>query len=767
MLSNSPTKPHAGQRQHHRRQNSTPSAPFDNVKVPTLQSAAQRRAAGHRRGMSLDIRRQHAASANIRQDYVHHVLREAQQQRIQARPGPQHNLYSHPQLPHSSSDSYLVSPHGTPHAQRFDPSCLDPGSIPFDPYGEHMQTFMQNQASFGQNTNVSKDFEFFTTDSALSTPTFMNFAESPSAPGWISEGETSSTRRSSRRISNGIMDRVSKFENLGLDNVSRPITPPHADANNYFPPTPTDTPHDRMCKQEPVPNRFTEGYDESLEETIKPVRARSNLGAQSIFQDMRQEAEQQPEQPSSAKSASFPVSQMQGPIYPTNEFSEEEFLNMQASFDGLVSGPIIGGQQSVHSSTPSTPHRAQFSASFENSAQLSSLQSTPHSAAHSQSPVHRNSSHRRTESLASIASAASIASINIEETKTETGVTVDDIALYISGPDLNDGKWTCVYEGCGKKFGRKENIKSHVQTHLNDRQYQCPTCKKCFVRQHDLKRHAKIHTGIKPYPCECGNSFARHDALTRHRQRGMCIGAFDGIVRKVVKRGRPKKNRPDMEERTTKSARQRRKNLSVSSVSSQSGYTDSSAANSPDNDLDMLDDMLDLGIDSQPQQMALSSSALMPSVTSQIPNDVMPSPSVDTPHSYVSPEAIMEKIHSRAVSPSKSVASTYNTPPELSQSSSPPPARLCDFEANVSCGADDVAALTASSSILSSASLDGTLPLPFGDQDSNILLSFSNDEGIVPLDRDPNMMMLSKFDDEFGSTSDMFVDNDDLFFGTS
>ncbi|CRK47815.1 hypothetical protein BN1723_020404, partial [Verticillium longisporum] len=108
-----------------------------------------------------------------------------------------------------------------------------------------------------------------------------------------------------------------------------------------------------------------------------------------------------------------------------------------------------------------------------------------------------------------------------EETKTETGVTTDDIAIYIQGPDPADNKWMCLFEDCGKKFGRKENIKSHVQTHLNDRQYQCPSCHKCFVRQHDLKRHAKIHTGIKPYPCECGNSFARHDALTRHRQRGM------------------------------------------------------------------------------------------------------------------------------------------------------------------------------------------------------------------------------------------------------
>lgn len=122
-----------------------------------------------------------------------------------------------------------------------------------------------------------------------------------------------------------------------------------------------------------------------------------------------------------------------------------------------------------------------------------------------------------------------------------TGITSEEINNFISGPDSADGKWLCLYPECNKRFGRKENIKSHVQTHLGDRQYRCHVCKKCFVRQHDLKRHSKIHTGVKPYPCLCGNSFARHDALTRHRQRGMCIGAFEGIVKKVVKRGRPRK----------------------------------------------------------------------------------------------------------------------------------------------------------------------------------------------------------------------------------
>ncbi|KAF8458235.1 hypothetical protein BDZ91DRAFT_499435 [Kalaharituber pfeilii] len=147
---------------------------------------------------------------------------------------------------------------------------------------------------------------------------------------------------------------------------------------------------------------------------------------------------------------------------------------------------------------------------------------------------------------------------------TNSGITMEEIASFIAGPEASDGKWVCLYEGCAKRFGRKENIKSHVQTHLGDRQFKCQVCKKCFVRQHDLKRHSKIHTGVKPYPCLCGNSFARHDALTRHRQRGMCIGAFEGVVRKEVKRGRPRKKPLPKEE--------------ASSGSSSSGASDTSSS---------------------------------------------------------------------------------------------------------------------------------------------------------------------------------------------
>ena len=164
-----------------------------------------------------------------------------------------------------------------------------------------------------------------------------------------------------------------------------------------------------------------------------------------------------------------------------------------------------------------------------------------------------------------------------------TGISAEEVQRYISEQDPTTNKWTCLYPECGKVFGRRENIRSHVQTHLGDRQYRCNGCGKCFVRQHDLKRHAKIHTGNKPYKCPCGAGFARQDALTRHRQRGMCVGGFPDAVRRQAKRGRPKKNRPEMDERVSKATRTRRALASAAaSVSASSPFSEThSASHSP------------------------------------------------------------------------------------------------------------------------------------------------------------------------------------------
>lgn len=164
--------------------------------------------------------------------------------------------------------------------------------------------------------------------------------------------------------------------------------------------------------------------------------------------------------------------------------------------------------------------------------------------------------------------------LDVDASLEYTGIAPEAVQRYISEQDPVTSKWTCLYEDCGKVFGRRENIRSHVQTHLGDRQFKCNGCGKCFVRQHDLKRHAKIHSGNKPYKCPCSAGFARQDALTRHRQRGMCVGGFADAVRRQAKRGRPKKNRPDMEDRVEKASRTRRALMSAPPSSAGSPYSD-------------------------------------------------------------------------------------------------------------------------------------------------------------------------------------------------
>ncbi|EEB08713.1 calcineurin responsive transcription factor Prz1 [Schizosaccharomyces japonicus yFS275] len=77
--------------------------------------------------------------------------------------------------------------------------------------------------------------------------------------------------------------------------------------------------------------------------------------------------------------------------------------------------------------------------------------------------------------------------------------------------------YVCQIPGCGKRFTRAYNLKSHQNTHTNNRPYQCSVCKKAFARQHDKRRHEQLHTGIKAFACvTCNQKFARMDALNRH-----------------------------------------------------------------------------------------------------------------------------------------------------------------------------------------------------------------------------------------------------------
>ncbi|OAG03629.1 uncharacterized protein CC84DRAFT_1123023 [Paraphaeosphaeria sporulosa] len=250
--------------------------------------------------------------------------------------------------------------------------------------------------------------------------------------------------------------------------------------------------------------------------------------------------------------------------------------------DALSPSPISSpNQKSMQAFLENIPE-------FPTQEQMAEL--TPHSSAFSQAPMFSPSSASMSMNgipSTALSQSALLPELEIDASLEYTGISPEEVQRYISEQDQTTNKWTCLYPECGKVFGRRENIRSHVQTHLGDRQYKCNGCGKKFVRQHDLKRHAKIHTGNKPYKCPCGAGFARQDALTRHRQRGMCVGGFENVVRKNVKRGRPKKHRPELDERIDKANKTRRALASASSsVSGGSPMSDPRSSPPPfENDL--------------------------------------------------------------------------------------------------------------------------------------------------------------------------------------
>lgn len=235
MLSNPTNNLHNRQRQH-RRQNSTPTA-FEPVKASHLPNI--QRHVGHRRGMSLDTRRrqtppQEYLVSTTNQGYQttqQHILRETQQQRL-ARPGQNFNQFD-------NDENYLNSPTVTPHRESFDAGCMNQ-------YGNGEPSQNQNRWSYSGPINTminvdpnqftgSNDFNLFSNDQILTPSEFLDFSAGFETGSDAIRSETNS-RRSSRRISGGIMDQVARYENLSLQSpqTQRPLTPPNQNVSSRY-----------------------------------------------------------------------------------------------------------------------------------------------------------------------------------------------------------------------------------------------------------------------------------------------------------------------------------------------------------------------------------------------------------------------------------------------------------------------------------------------------------------------------------------------------
>lgn len=233
MLSNPTNNLHNRQRQH-RRQNSTPNA-FEPVKASNLPNI--QRQAAHRRGMSLDQRRRQTPPqahrvSNTNQGYQttqsQHILQETQQQRL-VRPGHQFAQFD-------NDENYLSSPAVTPNRQSFDAGCRN----------QNTQRMSQSQFQFPGPINTiiqvdpnnfagNNDFNLYQSETVLTPSAYLDFSTGFENN---SQGQNSAShsRRSSagRRISGGILDRVSQFEQMALQSPCRPITPPNQNASRKW-----------------------------------------------------------------------------------------------------------------------------------------------------------------------------------------------------------------------------------------------------------------------------------------------------------------------------------------------------------------------------------------------------------------------------------------------------------------------------------------------------------------------------------------------------
>ncbi|KAI9798570.1 MAG: hypothetical protein M1833_004707 [Piccolia ochrophora] len=786
MLSNPNSTLHQRQRQH-RRQNSTPTA-FDAPKVPLLPPGILQRRGSHRRGLSLDQRqqqKQHPPKPHPHPENGTHILREAQQQRI-ARPGPieqrpdnQSQLREWEHYPSHFNPNFGFAGDSSHHAHYHnDYDCtnvLSPALVSENP----LDAGGYDATVLGLKTSTHSAASLDGQEAACNMGDHDSKSNRNNAIGNVGQ-----------QLVQGGFNARAAGQTISQPKPGQaaiaPRTPPSHHASITYPLTPENTPSSRLPQTEPPPRR-SRMVDCSQDETIKAPRLGNSQPIRScmdLFQNTRSNIENNalPSPPITAgavSSSTFDLAPMPDPSFMDLTSLNMSFSESENGYESSYYSPQSVALSPSQSSWISSPEMEQLQL-LENP--LATVPNLTTAAGASMLPSSQSAMDLSNPGSplkgSPVPRSMSIPDLTLDATVEDTGISIDDIACFIRDPDPGDSRWTCLYPDCNKKFGRKENIKSHVQTHLGDRQFRCNYCKKCFVRQHDLKRHAKIHSGVKPYPCQCGNSFARHDALTRHRQRGMCIGAFEGVVRKVVKRGRPRKHRPEADERREKASRTRKHAIAMSTSSSTSGFSvQSTQQGSPPASDDFSSghssplEVLTQGLEMDALDMTRQSFHYTPPTSPGDAAESIVGPQVwhqcssspQSPSSGGVARTINETtrnetqlLPSRAPQSTHDSSSQYGTPPELCPSScSPPPSAFFDMEnASGETGMDD----SWDSPKDTSPGTDLTLP-NINDQVNEMFLDFSNTAGdMSSFDKDPDLLLLEKFGDPFGG-DEMFPED--------
>lgn len=93
----------------------------------------------------------------------------------------------------------------------------------------------------------------------------------------------------------------------------------------------------------------------------------------------------------------------------------------------------------------------------------------------------------------------------------------DVLKTHINTDHLNELPFGC--ELCGVRFVYLTELRNHMYTHSQIKQFQCEKCSQSFVRKDFLKSHMRRHLGIRNHVCdECNKSFVEFCDLRKHKQ---------------------------------------------------------------------------------------------------------------------------------------------------------------------------------------------------------------------------------------------------------
>ncbi|XP_032377716.1 zinc finger protein 70 [Etheostoma spectabile] len=70
---------------------------------------------------------------------------------------------------------------------------------------------------------------------------------------------------------------------------------------------------------------------------------------------------------------------------------------------------------------------------------------------------------------------------------------------------------------CNKSFTRSGSLQNHMRIHTREKLFSCSVCNKSFIQRGHLQLHMRIHTGERPFSCsECGKAFTERGTLKKH-----------------------------------------------------------------------------------------------------------------------------------------------------------------------------------------------------------------------------------------------------------